>query len=89
MLDAVVIGEVEPVMAGLQDVFLGGGSRAEQIEKLARLPGVVRPGAVRHQLRRGRHDQRRRARRSDDLALPVARLNARNVNDFQTMSAVL
>ena len=26
MLDAVVIGEVEPVMAGLQDVFLGGGS---------------------------------------------------------------
>src|ERR1700720_3508047 len=35
MLDAVVVGEVEPVMAGLQDVFLGGGSRAEQIEKLA------------------------------------------------------
>src|SRR6266566_3019505 len=38
MLDAVVIGEVEPVMAGLQDVFLGGGSRTEQIERLARLP---------------------------------------------------
>src|SRR4029079_2465855 len=26
---------------------------------------------------------------SDDLALPVARLNARNVNEFQTMSTVL
>ena len=43
MLDAVVIGEVEPVMDGLQEVFLGGGSRAEQIEKLARLPGVYVP----------------------------------------------
>src|ERR1700682_1251925 len=32
MLDAVVIGEVEPAIAGLQEVFLGGGSRAEQIE---------------------------------------------------------
>src|SRR6266851_5852318 len=27
MLDAVVVGEVEPVMAGLQEVFLGGGTR--------------------------------------------------------------
>src|ERR1700736_1655252 len=43
MLDAVIIGEVEPVMNGLQDVFLGGGSRAEQIERLARLPGVYVP----------------------------------------------
>src|ERR687888_416721 len=38
MLDAVVVGEVEPVMGGLQEVFLAGGSRAEQIERLARLP---------------------------------------------------
>src|SRR5215469_8569460 len=37
MLDAVVIGEVEPLMAGLQEVLLGGGSRAHQIERLARL----------------------------------------------------
>src|SRR5205807_4463889 len=43
LLDAVVIGEVEPVMDGLQDVLLGGGSRAEQIERLARLPGVYVP----------------------------------------------
>src|ERR1700736_5810109 len=88
MLDAIVVGEVEPVMAGLQDVFLGGGSRAEQIDRLARLPGVYVPahyaisyaengtiGGV--------------VPSADDLALPVARLNARNVNDFQTMSAVL
>src|SRR5205809_4044838 len=33
MLDAVVVGEVEPVRAGLQEVLLGGGSRAEQIER--------------------------------------------------------
>src|ERR671932_879185 len=43
MFDAIVIGEVEPVMDGLQDVFVGGGSRTEQIEKLARLPGVYVP----------------------------------------------
>src|SRR5712691_10365013 len=43
MLDAVVVGEVEPVMDGLQDVFVGSGSRAEQIERLARLPGVYVP----------------------------------------------
>src|SRR5258708_7745773 len=39
LLDAVVVGEVEPVMDGLQDVFVGGGSRARAIEKPARVPG--------------------------------------------------
>src|SRR6266536_2094850 len=42
-LDYFVIGEVEPVMDGLQDIFLGGGTRDEQIDKLARLPGVYVP----------------------------------------------
>src|ERR671936_1489369 len=79
MLDAVVVGEVEPVMDGLQDVFLGGGSRAEQIQKLARLHGVYVPefytptyhpdGTIESV-----------TPTTDDLALPVARLNARNVN---------
>src|SRR5215471_16398168 len=43
MLDAVIIGEVEPVMEGLQEVFLSGGDRWEQIDRLARLPGVYVP----------------------------------------------
>jgi radical SAM superfamily enzyme YgiQ (UPF0313 family) len=88
MLDAIVVGEVEPVMDGLQDVFLGGGSRAEQIEKLARLPGVYVPAqyAIGYAAD-GTID--RVTPSSSDLALPVARLNARNVNDFQTMSTVL
>src|SRR5215471_13783242 len=43
MLDAVIIGEVEPVMDALQEVFLGGGDRWEQIDRLARLPGVYVP----------------------------------------------
>src|SRR5205085_1086612 len=88
MLDAVVIGEVEPVMDGLQDIFLGGGTRDEQIEKLARLPGVYVP--AHYQI--GYTADGTIARvdlSSSDVALPVARLNARNVNDFQTMSAVL
>jgi radical SAM superfamily enzyme YgiQ (UPF0313 family) len=88
MLDAVVVGEVEPVLDELQAVLLGGGSRWEQIERLARLPGVYVPALydVRHAAD-GSIDAVRPA--AADLALPVARLNARNVNQFQTMSAVL
>src|SRR6266851_2449226 len=88
LLDAVDVGEVEPVMDGLQDVFVGGGSRAEQIEKLARLPGVYVPSkyAIGYAAD-GTID--RVTPTSSDLALPVARLNARNVNEFQTMSSVL
>jgi radical SAM superfamily enzyme YgiQ (UPF0313 family) len=89
LLDAVVIGEVEPVMAGLQEVLLGGGTRADQIEKLARLPGVYVPAkyAIGYAAEDGSID--RMDPLGADIALPVARLNARNVNDFQTMSAVL
>lgn len=88
MLDAVVVGEVEPILDGLQEVLLGGGSRWEQIERLARLPGVYVPAlySVEHAADGTiQHVTPAQA----DLALPVARLNARNVNQFQTMSAVL
>jgi radical SAM superfamily enzyme YgiQ (UPF0313 family) len=89
LLDAVVVGEVEPVMNGLQEVLLDGStSRAEKIERLARLPGVYVParyaiGYAPDGTIQGVEPV------ADDLALPVKRLNARNVNDFQTMSAVL
>jgi radical SAM superfamily enzyme YgiQ (UPF0313 family) len=88
LLDAVVVGEVEPVIDDLKDVFLSGGSRAETIERLARLPGVYVPSqyAIGY-APDGTIDRVEPA--ADDLALPVKRLNARNVNDFQTMSAVL
>ena len=88
LLDAVVIGEVEPLMAGLQEVLLGGGSREEQIERLARLPGVYVPSQ--YAVEYGSEGQITGVRPSaQDVALPVARLNARDVNEFQTMSAVL
>src|SRR5262245_45665343 len=88
MLDAVIIGEVEPVMDGLQDVFLGGGSRDEQIERLARLPGVYMP--ARYTIAFASDGTIERVDpAADDLALPVKRLNAHNVNTFQTMSTVL
>jgi radical SAM superfamily enzyme YgiQ (UPF0313 family) len=88
MLDAVVIGEVEPVIEGLKEGLLGGGSRWEQIERLARLAGVYVPALYQIGYRAdgtvARVDPAQ-----DHLALPIKRLNARNVNDFQTMSAVL
>ena len=86
MLDAVIVGEVEPVMNGLQDVFIGTSDRWEQIERLSRLPGVYVPAKY-----RVAHapDGRIEGVVAKDVALPVQRLNARNVNEFQTMSAVL
>jgi radical SAM superfamily enzyme YgiQ (UPF0313 family) len=88
MLDAVVIGEVEPIMDGLQDVLLGGGSRWEQIERLSRLPGVYVP--AKYSIGYDVDGSIDRVTPSDPgPALPVARLNARNVNEFHTMSAVL
>ena len=89
MLDAVVVGEVEPVMSGLQDVLVDAStSRAEKIARLARLPGVYVPSqyAIRYAPDGTISDVKPLA---DDLAIPVKRLNARNVNDFQTMSTVL
>jgi radical SAM superfamily enzyme YgiQ (UPF0313 family) len=88
MLDAVVVGEVEPVIDSLREVLLGGGSRWEQIQHLARLPGVYVP-ALYDIAYRADDSIERVTPAAPDLALPVARLNARNVNDFLTMSAVL
>jgi radical SAM superfamily enzyme YgiQ (UPF0313 family) len=90
MLDAVIVGEVEPVMAGLQEAFLGGGSRAEQIARLASLPGVYVPAQYSiAYASTGTIERITHARGSAEPLLPVARLNARNVNDFHTMSAVV
>jgi radical SAM superfamily enzyme YgiQ (UPF0313 family) len=88
MLDAVIVGEVEPVIDGLQEIFLGSGDRWDQIDRLARLPGVYVP--AKYAVSYGADGSLRCLdRASGDIALPVARLNARNVNEFQTMSAVL
>ncbi|HET6316283.1 MAG TPA: radical SAM protein, partial [Chloroflexota bacterium] len=57
----------------------------EQIERLARLPGVYVPS----QYAISYASDGRIAHVRTGAALPVSRLNARNVNEFQTMSAVL
>ena len=88
MLDAVVVGEVEPIMYDLQEVLLGGGDRWEQIDKLARLSGVYVP--AKYGIGYSADGTIDRVSPADaEMALPVARLNARNVNEFQTMSAVV
>lgn len=88
MFDAVVIGEVEPVLEGLKEALLGGGTRWEQIERLSRLPGVYVPALYDVGFRADGTIERVTPN-AEGLAMPVARLNARNVNDFQTMSSVL
>jgi radical SAM superfamily enzyme YgiQ (UPF0313 family) len=43
-LDAIVIGEAEPVLGAVLDVLRAGGPRQERLEALARVPGVYVPG---------------------------------------------
>lgn len=86
MLDAVIVGEVEPIIDSLQEVFNGPGDRWEQIDRLSRLPGVYVPAkyAISY-----RSDGTIEGVQAAEVALPVQRLNARNVNEFQTMSTVM
>ncbi len=85
MLDAVIVGEVEPIMDALQEVFSGEGDRWQQIESLSRIPGVYVPAKYEvHHASNGTIDSLK-----TDVALPVQRLNARNVNEFHTMSTVM
>jgi radical SAM superfamily enzyme YgiQ (UPF0313 family) len=85
MLDAVIVGEVEPVIDSLREVFLSGATRWEQIEALSRIAGVYVP--AKYDLAYGADGTITSV--NTQLALPVQRLNARNVNDFHTMSTVL
>src|SRR5205085_5357929 len=66
---------------------LSGGSRWDQIERLSHLPGVYVPS--RYEIAYAPDGSISQVSPTDGVALPVARLNARNVNDFQTMSAVV
>ena len=60
---------------GHRQIFLGGGSRDEQIDKLARLPGVYVPSKYNVSYAADGTIQGVEPQRAD-LALPVARLNA-------------
>lgn len=85
MLDAVIVGEVEPIIDALQDLFASTDDRWQQIEALSHLPGVYVPAKYDvHHAADGTIDAVK-----TDVALPVQRLNARNVNEFHTMSTVL
>lgn len=87
MLDAVVVGEVEPVMDALKEALLAGGTRADMLDRLSSVPGVYIPGRYTVGFDGARVEELQPAH--EGLALPVARLSTRNVNDFHTMSAVL
>ena len=87
MLDAIVIGEVEPLMEALREALLGGGTKADQLDRLAKLPGVYVP--ARYRISYGENGAISGMDPIDGAVPLVERLNARNVNEFQTMSTVL
>src|SRR5947208_1506486 len=69
LLDAVIVGEVEPIMDGLQEVFLSGGNRWDQIERLSHLPGVYVPS--RYEIAYAPDGSISQVSPTDGVALPV------------------
>ncbi len=52
LVDAVVVGEAEPVMPGLLDTLAAGSSRKAMLEALAGVPGVYVPGVSQKPVKR-------------------------------------
>jgi radical SAM superfamily enzyme YgiQ (UPF0313 family) len=86
-LDAAVIGEAEPIIDPLLEVVLAGDDRVTTLRNLARLEGVYVPSLYRVAYRQGGGISD--IEPVDGAAMPVARLWARNVNEFDTTSVVL
>jgi radical SAM superfamily enzyme YgiQ (UPF0313 family) len=86
-LDAVVIGEAEPVIDPLLEVVSADDDRAATLRNLAKLEGVYVPSLyhVAHHDGGGISD----IEPMDGAPMPVTRLWARNVNEFDTTSVVL
>lgn len=86
LLDAVVVGEVEPVLPALAEAFASDASREEIIAQLGRTPGVYVP-ALYHP--RYGPDGRISGFDLDGApAMPVQRLRAMDVNAFETCTQV-
>jgi radical SAM superfamily enzyme YgiQ (UPF0313 family) len=86
-LDAVVIGEAEPVLDDLLAVVQADDDRATTLRNLAGLAGVYVPSLYQFEYRPGGGVVGVEA--LDGAAMPVDRLWARNVNEFHTTSVVL
>jgi radical SAM superfamily enzyme YgiQ (UPF0313 family) len=86
-LDAIVVGEAEPVLDELIDVVAAQDGRPTMLRNLARLEGVYVPALYRvaHREGGGVLD----IEPLDGAPMPVSRLWARNVNEFDTTSVVL
>jgi radical SAM superfamily enzyme YgiQ (UPF0313 family) len=86
-LDAVVIGEAEPVIDPLVDILAANDDRATTLRNLAGLDGVYVPSLYRvvYHENGGVSD----IEPQEGATMPVARLWARNVNEFDTTSVVL
>jgi radical SAM superfamily enzyme YgiQ (UPF0313 family) len=86
-LDAIVIGEAEPVIDPLIDVLAAQEDRPTMLRNLAALEGVYVPSLYRMTYRPGGGVTE--IEPLDGAPSPVARLWARNVNEFDTTSVVL
>jgi radical SAM superfamily enzyme YgiQ (UPF0313 family) len=86
-LDAVVIGEAEPVIDPLVDAIVANDDRATTLRNLASLAGIYVPSRYRIAYRPGGGIAE--IEPFEGAAIPVSRLWARNVNEFDTTSVVL
>jgi radical SAM superfamily enzyme YgiQ (UPF0313 family) len=85
--DAIVIGEAEPVLDKLVEVVRANDDRATTLKNLASLKGVYVPSFYDVEYEAGGSTCRIEPR--NGAAMPVLRLWARNVNEFDTTSVVL
>lgn len=85
--DAIVIGEAEPVLDRLVEIVRANDDRETTLRHLAATRGVYVPSFYAIEYEPGKSVSRIEPR--NGAAMPVARLWARNVNEFDTTSVVL
>jgi radical SAM superfamily enzyme YgiQ (UPF0313 family) len=86
-IDAIVIGEAEPVLDQLIDLVGLDEDRSTTLRNLARLEGVYVPALYR--MVYGEDGGLAEIEPLDGAAMPVGRLWARNVNEFDTTTVVI
>jgi radical SAM superfamily enzyme YgiQ (UPF0313 family) len=86
-IDAIVIGEAEPVLDALIDIVNADDDRPTTLRNLARLEGVYVPSLYR--MVYGDDGSLAEIEPLDGAPMPVSRLWARNVNEFDTTTVVI
>ena len=87
--DAMVVGEAEPVLDKLVEILAANDDRATTLRNLARVEGVYVPSFYRVEYHPNGGGVAAIEPLDEAAAMPIARLWARNVNEFDTTTVVI